>query len=274
MINEKGLRGRGKLISIMNCNNFNIQGLTIEESPCWTIHYVFSKNVTCHDLNILSTAHNGDGIDPDSSLDSYIFNCTFSTNDDCIAIKSGKNPEGNKVNIPCENIYISDCSFLEGHSLAIGSEVSGGVKNVCISNCKLGDLRFGLQIKTTDKRGGYVKNVDVSNCDLNQIKIVTSVKYNNDGEAAPDFTLLSDFSFRNINMANSKRQDIIVVEGFKNGSDNLNNVKFKDIRVPIKSVISISNASNISIQDITSVSGQTPDYIIEDCTINNLKILQ
>jgi len=274
MINEKGLRGRGKLISIMNCNNFNIQGLTLEESPCWTIHYVFSKNVTCHDLNILSTTHNGDGIDPDSSLNSYIFNCTFSTNDDCIAIKSGKNPEGNKVNIPCENIYISDCIFLEGHSLAIGSEVSGGIKNVYISNCKLGDLRFGLQIKTTDKRGGYVKNVDVSNCDLNQIKIVTSVNYNNDGEAAPDFTVLSDLSFRNINMINSKRKDIIVVEGFKNGSDNLKNVKFVDVRVPIKSVISMSNASNISIKDITSVYGQSPEYLIKNCTINNLEIHQ
>ena len=170
---------------IMNCQNLDIQGLAVENPPCWTIHYTYCQNVNCHDLNIYSNTANGDGIDPDSSVDSEIFNCTFSTGDDCIAIKSGKNPEGNVVNKPTENIRITNCSFPRGHSLAIGSEMSGGVKNVYIRDCELGKLFYGLQIKGSKERGGYVENVVAKDCDLQQIKIVTSFNYNNDGAAAP-----------------------------------------------------------------------------------------
>ncbi|WP_158639479.1 glycosyl hydrolase family 28 protein [Arachidicoccus ginsenosidivorans] len=90
MQNKSGIRSRGRLILLMNCKNVDLQGLTIQNSPCWTIQYVYCEGVSLHGLDIKSTAHNGDGIDPDSSDDSFIFNCCFSTGDDCIAIKSGK----------------------------------------------------------------------------------------------------------------------------------------------------------------------------------------
>ena len=86
MTAAKGIRSRGRLICLMNCMNVDIQGLTVEKAPCWTIHYTFCQNVSIHDLKISSTASNGDGIDPDFSVDSYIFNCSLSTGDDCIAI--------------------------------------------------------------------------------------------------------------------------------------------------------------------------------------------
>lgn len=90
MIEHAGERNMSRLICVMNGENITIEGVTIEESPCWTVHYIYCKNILCYDLTINSSVIRGDGIDPDSSSDCYIYNCTFSNGDDCIAIKSGK----------------------------------------------------------------------------------------------------------------------------------------------------------------------------------------
>ena len=267
--NANGARGRGRLICLMNCENVNIQGLSIEEPPCWTIHYTYSKNVTCNGLNIntlTSKTPNGDGIDPDSSINSYIFNCTFSTYDDCIAIKSGKNPQGNKVGKPCENVYISNCNFIAGHSLAIGSEISGGIKNVQVTDCELGNLWFGLQVKTTVKRGGYVEDLLVKDCNLQLIKVVTSLPYNNDGESAPTLTKLNNFEFVNLNMTNGKiDKPIIYLEGFSDTVNYAKNIKFKNILLPINSKVTIRNAQNVFFENVQTKEGKKPVYEIIEC---------
>ncbi|MEI8272555.1 MAG: glycoside hydrolase family 28 protein [Paludibacter sp.] len=270
MIEANGIRSRGRLICLMNCENVNIQGLTIEESPCWTIHYTYSKNVTCNGLNIISTAPNGDGIDPDSSLNSYIFNCTFSNGDDCIAIKSGKNPEGNKVAIPCENVYISNCNFKVGHGLSIGSEISGGINNVQVTDCELGNLMNGLQIKTTEKRGGFIENVLVQDCNVQKITMFTSLPYNNDGDSAPTLTRLKNFEFANLNMtkANTKKP-VIYLKGFGDTANYAKNIKFKNIQLPADSKIFIQHAENVLFENVQTVDDKKPIYEIIEC--NDLK---
>ena len=266
MIEANGIRSRGRLICLMNCENVNIQGLTIEESPCWTIHYTYSKNVTCNGLNIFSTAPNGDGIDPDSSLNSYIFNCTFSNGDDCIAIKSGKNPEGNKVAIPCENVYISNCNFKIGHGLSIGSEISGGINNVQVTDCELGNLMNGLQIKTTEKRGGFIENVLVKDCNLQNITMFTSLPYNNDGESAPTLTRLKNFEFANLNMTNANtKKPVIYLKGFGDTANYAKNIKFKNIQLPTDSKIFIQHAENVLFENVQTVDGKKPVYEIIEC---------
>jgi len=266
--NANGLRGRGRLICLMNCENVNIQGLTIEESPCWTIHYAYSKNVTCNGLTIntlMSKTPNGDGIDPDSSINSYIFNCSFSTYDDCIAIKSGKNPEGNKVGKPCENVYITNCNFIEGHSLAIGSEISGGIRNVQVVDCKLGNLWFGLQVKTTHERGGYVENVLVKDCNLQLIKVVTSLPYNNDGESASTLTMLRNFEFMNLNLTNAKTdKPVISLEGFSDTVNYAKNIRFRNIKLPVNSKVFIKHAKDVIFENIETVNGQKPVYEVSE----------
>ena len=148
MIKASGIRSRGRLVCLMNCQNISLSDLTITEPPCWTIHYIYSNNVTCQNLNIITVnIRNGDGIDPDSSTDAYIFNCTFDTGDDCIAIKSGKNPEGFFVAKPTKNVRITYCDFKRGHGISIGSEMSGGVSDVLVQDCKAGKLLHGMQIK-------------------------------------------------------------------------------------------------------------------------------
>lgn len=266
----KGRRSRGRLICLMNCSNVDIQGLTIEETPCWTIHYTYCRNVSCHDLKISSNASNGDGIDPDSSVDSYIFNCSFSTGDDCIAIKSGKNPEGNIVNIPTENVWITNCDFVRGHSVAIGSEMSGGVRNIFVRDCKLGNLYYGLQIKGSKERGGYVENVEVKDCDLQQIKVVTSFNYNNDGEPAKEMPRFRNFRFSELNMTKAgTKEPVVYIEGFNNPEHYTRNISLKNIVLPENSKVYLKNCNSVSFENVLTSSGGKPEFTV--ITSENIK---
>ncbi|WP_170113669.1 glycoside hydrolase family 28 protein [Mucilaginibacter yixingensis] len=270
MIDKAGLRGRGRLFCLMNCKNVELQGLNIENSPCWTIHYIYSKGVNCHDLNIVSTAHNGDGLDPDSSDDSFIFNCTFSTGDDCIAIKSGKNPEGYIIGKPTCNVRITDCDFAKGHGISIGSEMSGGVSGVLVRDCKAGPLLHGMQIKGTKDRGGYVKDVTVMDCALQQITIFSAVNYNNDGAAAPVLPTFENFSFSNIDLTGALiKEPVIDINGFNDPQHKLRNVVFQKINLPEDAAVKITDADNVSFQNVKTVSGKAPKYLAENSVIRH-----
>ncbi|QJD95243.1 glycoside hydrolase family 28 protein [Mucilaginibacter robiniae] len=265
MIEKNGIRSRGRLICLMNCHNVEIQGLQIQDSPCWTIHYIYSKGVTCHDLNIVSTARNGDGLDPDSSDDSYILNCTFSTGDDCIAIKSGKNPEGNVIGKPTRNVRIMDCDFTKGHGISIGSEMSGGVSNVLVQDCHAGALLHGLQIKGTKERGGYVKNITVTDCQLLQITVFSAVNYNNDGAPAPEAPTFENFIFRNIDLSKAVvKEPVIDINGFTDPGHQLRNVTFTNITVPENAKVKINNAEQVKFTDVKSATGNKPQYVVNN----------
>ena len=250
----------------MNCQNVSLSDLTITEPPCWTIHYIYSNNVTCQNLNIITVnIRNGDGIDPDSSTDAYIFNCTFDTGDDCIAIKSGKNPEGFFVAKPTKNVRITDCDFKRGHGISIGSEMSGGVSDVLVQDCKAGKLLHGMQIKGTKDRGGYVKNVTVTDCQLLQITIFSAVNYNNDGEAAPQIPTFENFVFRNIDMSMaSDAGTTININGFKDPAHRLRNVTFTNVTVPEQSKVVVNDAEKIKFTEVKSAAGAKPQYMVNN----------
>ncbi len=262
MIDKKGMRGRGRLILLMNCQDVNIQGLTIEGSPCWTIHYIYSDNISLHGLTIKSNVTNGDGIDPDSSTDSYIFNCSFSTGDDCIAIKSGKNPEGYYIAKPTENVWISNCHFIRGHGISIGSEMSGGVRNVLVRDCVAGNLLKGMQVKGTKDRGGFVENLKVEDCDLRKITVYSSVGYNNDGEPAPVMPYYKNFVFSNIDMSKAEEDDVIIVQGFSKKSHYTQHVVFENITLPENAEISLDHCRDFIFKNVRTVDNKEPVYHI------------
>lgn len=267
MIKANGYRSRGRLICLMNCQDVSISDVTLTNPPAWTLHYIYSNNISCHDLNIVTYGiMNGDGIDPDSSTDSYIFNCTFDTGDDCIAIKSGKNPEGYYIAKPTTNVRITNCDFVRGHGISIGSEISGGVNNVLVQDCKAGALYHGMQIKATKERGGYVKNVTVSNCELLQITVFSALNYNNDGEAAPEPPTFENFVFKNIDLsAASVKEPVIYLNGFQDSNHRLRNVTFENIRVPENAKVVINDAEKIKFSNVRSAHGVKPQYVVNNC---------
>ena len=197
-IELKAWRTRGRLLHIANAQNVVTYGLEMGMGPAWNIHAIYSDSVVTANCYIHSEeVNNGDGWDPDSSTNCTLFHCKFKTRDDIVAIKSGKNPEGNIINRPSKHIRVFDCVSLAGHGLAIGSEMSGGIEDVCVWDCDIVQSLCGLEIKATKKRGGYVKNVRMYHCQC-PIIAVHSVNYNDDAEAAETLPVFEDFYFEDV----------------------------------------------------------------------------
>ncbi|WP_231425143.1 glycoside hydrolase family 28 protein [Pedobacter sp. Leaf250] len=177
---------RPQFIQFNRCENVLLEGLTITNSPFWTIHPYLSKNVVIRKLKVYAHGHNNDGVDPEMSQNVLIEDCIFDQGDDAIAIKSGRNPEGWRLKTPSKNIVIRNCLVKNGHQLlALGSELSGGIENVLIENCEVKEgakLNHLIFIKTNERMGGFVKNIYAKNIqagkiDLGILGIETNVLY-------------------------------------------------------------------------------------------------
>ncbi len=157
---------RPRLISFSDCNNVLIEGITAINSPSWTINPVHCQNVTIRAITVINPADspNTDGINPDSCRLVRISDCFVSVGDDCIALKSGTEHEQPERCAPCRDITITNCTLERGHGgVVIGSEMSGGVKNVVISNCVFIGTDRGIRIKSRRGRGGTVEDIRVAN---------------------------------------------------------------------------------------------------------------
>jgi len=157
---------RPRLIGFSDCTNVLIEGITAINSPSWTINPVHCQNVTIHAVTVINPADspNTDGINPDSCRLVRISDCYVSVGDDCITIKSGTEHEQPDRYAPCRDITITNCTLERGHGgVVIGSEMSGGVKNVAISNCIFIGTDRGIRIKSRRGRGGVIEDIRISN---------------------------------------------------------------------------------------------------------------
>jgi polygalacturonase len=155
---------RPKLVTFEACRNIKIEGITLVNSPSWTVHPIRCKNVKLNGLTIINPkdSPNTDGINPESCQNVHISNCHINVGDDCIAIKSGT--EEAQARIPCENIVITNCTMIHGHGgVVIGSEMSGDIRHVTISNCVFEGTDRGIRFKSRRGRGGVVEDIRVSN---------------------------------------------------------------------------------------------------------------
>lgn len=157
---------RPRLISFSDCSNVLIQGVTATNSPAWTINPVRCENVTVDKVTIVNPADspNTDGINPDSCRNVHISNCHVDVGDDCITIKSGIETELPDKRAPCENITVTNCTMVHGHGgVVIGSEMSGDVRQVVISNCVFVGTDRGIRMKSRRGRGGVIEDIRVTN---------------------------------------------------------------------------------------------------------------
>ncbi|MBN2424952.1 MAG: glycoside hydrolase family 28 protein [Calditrichaceae bacterium] len=163
---------RTNFIQFYKCKNILIDSVTIKRSPMWVVHPVLSENVTIQNIRVISHGPNNDGCNPESSRNVLIKNCYFDTGDDCIAIKSGRNADGRRINVPSENIVVQNCTMKDGHGgVVIGSEVSGNIRNIYIEDCLMDspNLDRALRIKTNSMRGGIVENIYMRNCIIGEV---------------------------------------------------------------------------------------------------------
>ena len=164
---------RVNFIQFYKCKNLLIEGITIKRSPMWEIHPVLCENVTVHKIRVISHGPNNDGCNPESSKNVLIKECYFDTGDDCIAIKSGRNADGRRINVPSENIVVQKCTMKDGHGgVVIGSEMTGGCRNVFIEDCMMDspNLERALRIKTNTLRGGTVENIYMRDVTVGEVR--------------------------------------------------------------------------------------------------------
>jgi unsaturated rhamnogalacturonyl hydrolase len=169
----KGEYLRPSFIQPYRSRNILIEGIKIINSPMWEIHPVLSSNVTVRKVQISTHGPNNDGCDPESSRDVLIEDCIFDTGDDCIAIKSGRDNDGRRVNVPSENIIVRNSTMKDGHGgVVMGSECSGGIRNVFVENCHMDspNLERALRFKSNARRGGFAENVFMRNVEVGQVK--------------------------------------------------------------------------------------------------------
>jgi polygalacturonase len=182
---------RPQFIQPYRCSNVLIEGVTILNSPMWEIHLALCTNVTVRGVTVNSHGPNNDGCNPESCRDVLIENCRFDTGDDCIAIKSGRNRDGRRVNVPSENILVAGCEMKDGHGgVTVGSEVSGSVRNVYAENCRMDSphLDRALRLKTNAVRGGVIENVFMRNVTIGQVAdAVLHVDFHYEEGARGDF---------------------------------------------------------------------------------------
>lgn len=163
---------RPVLVSIVNCENVLLDGPVFQNSPCWTIHPALCTNLIVNDITVRCPwyAQNGDGIDIESCDRVLLTNSSFDVGDDGICIKSGKNEEGRKRGVPCSNVIVDNCTVFHGHGgFVVGSEMSGGVKNISVSNCRFSGTDVGLRFKSTRGRGGVVEGIYIKDITMNDI---------------------------------------------------------------------------------------------------------
>ncbi|MBK8946313.1 MAG: glycoside hydrolase family 28 protein [Ignavibacteriae bacterium] len=256
---EQRIFGEGKylrpnFLQTINCKDILIENVTFLDSPMWFLNPVLSENITVRGITVKGKGPNNDGLDPESCKNVLIENCDFDTGDDCIAIKSGRNNDGRRINIPSENIVIRNCKMKDGHGgIVIGSEISGGCKNIFVENCKMDspNLERALRLKTNKFRGGIIENIFMKDCTIGEVfeaVVKLNLKYDEKTESGDiHFPIVKNIFIENINSKKSKYAfyfdglEQSQIENIYIKNSNLNGVSEKSI---------LNNVKNISMENV------------------------
>jgi DNA sulfur modification protein DndE len=285
---------RPNMIRIFQCKNILIEGVTFENSPAWTTHFNASEHITIRNLTVKNPwfGTNTDALDLESCKNAVVEDCHFDTGDDGICIKSGRDAEGRQKGLPTKDVIVRNCIVYHSHGgFVVGSEMSGGVNNMFVSNCTFIGSDIGLRFKTTRGRGGMVENIYVNNINMKEIAaeailfdmyymakdpVVLAgekteppvVEMKPVDESTPQF---QNFYFRNITCNGAAKG--IFVRGIP--EMHVKNVLIENAVLQADDGIDIQEASNITLNNITMLSKNTKPvaYILnsDKITINNLK---
>ncbi|MDE7347188.1 MAG: glycoside hydrolase family 28 protein [Muribaculaceae bacterium] len=250
---------RPQMVNFNQCDRVLIEGLTFLRSPFWVLHPLLSSNVIVRGVTVNNDGPNGDGCDPESCNGVLIENCYFNTGDDCIAIKSGRNNDGRLWDRPTENIIIRNCEMRNGHGgVVLGSEISGGCRNLYAENCKMDSptLDRVIRIKTNSCRGGIIENINARNIKVGQCAEAV-LKINLD--YSPDEICCRGYlpTVRNVNIENiscGKSQYGVMIIGL----DTCTNV----------SDINVIDCQFNNVADGNYIIGGTKDINFKDLKIN------
>jgi DNA sulfur modification protein DndE len=163
---------RPNMVNFVRCKRVLLEGVTFQNSPAWCLHPMLTQHLTLRNVIVRNpwNAQNGDGVDIESCRYVLIENSSFDVGDDGICIKSGRDEEGRKRGVPTEDVIVRHCTVFHGHGgFVVGSEMSGGARNIFVSDCNFLGTDVGLRFKTTRGRGGIVEKIYIDNIRMNNI---------------------------------------------------------------------------------------------------------
>jgi polygalacturonase len=248
---------RPVIIEPINCIDVRLEGFATEHKSMWSIHPTYCVNVTAKNLVIRTTGGNGDGIDVDSCKNVRIESCDIDTGDDCIAIKSGRGMEGYRLARPTENVLISHCTLGDNifACIGIGSETSGGIRNVRIEHCKFTHAKtFAIYIKSNNGRGAFIEDIaardlDVATTPGGFLRLNLTDSGIKDAEPVTGdegIPSAKNFSFKNVKVNCGTLVDAVQTSPVKP----VNGFSLADITGTCKKAIALANMTNAVLHDI------------------------
>ncbi len=253
---------RPQFLQAIDCRNLLVEGVTLVDGPMWTVHPVYCENVVVRGITVRSEGPNTDGLNPDSCRNVLIEGCAFHTGDDCIAINSGMNEDGWRVNRPCENVVIRDCTMSEGHgAVAIGSGMSGGVRNVYAHDCQVTGGDQGIRLKSMRGRGGTVENIRFENfhmAGLRQEAIVLNMFY---GSSTAPSRSDAPPAFRNIHIRAVRCSSAgVAVAMYGLPEQPIEDVVLEDLRLNAVEGIFCCDVDDLTLGNVSGVVGNEPVF--------------
>ena len=251
------------VIETIECGNVRVEGLTLKSSRIWTLHPAYCRDVRISGVTFETAGANSDGIDPDSCQRVLIDGCTFTTGDDNIAIKSGKGQEGVRIGRPSEDIVITNCTFIKGYtSIAIGSELSGGIRRVRIAHCTFQNGRAALQLKSRSGRAGYVEDVTAEDLVVGPepvLEIDSNYGYNPDPQGVPGIPGITRFSDIRISDVKVTSKNLVNIVG--SSEKPVEGIQISGVTGTCKQESVIRNARNVTLTDIHLDGISGPPYL-------------
>jgi DNA sulfur modification protein DndE len=267
---------RPNMLSLNSCSNVLIEGITLQNSPAWTMHPLLCEHIAIRNVTVKNAwyAQNSDAIDLESCKNGILEGCNFDTGDDGITIKSGRDEQGRKRGVPTENFIIKNNIVYHAHGgFVIGSEMSGGVRNLYVSDCTFMGSDVGLRFKTARGRGGLVENIFVSNINMTNIpgeaiifdmyyaakdpvpangseNILPVIKAEPLNDATPQF---SGFYIKNIVCKGA--ETAILIRGLP--EMNIRNINIENAYIESNKGIVCIEAENINLKNITVLANAT-----------------
>lgn len=266
---------RPSFINPVKCTNVFIEGITVLYGPMWTVNPVYCENVVVRKVTVRTEGDyghtpNGDGINPDSCKNVLIEYCDMDTGDDCFTIKSGRAEDGLRVGRPCENIVIRHCQGRQGHGgVVIGSETSGGIRNVFIHDCTFNGTDRGLRFKTARGRGAIIENIWAQDIRMGRIVkeaiIVNTLRYTDRYPAHPLTNRTP--TYRNLNFLNITceyaQKAAIRIIGLPEKP--MSGLRFENIRMKGSAGVQVQDACNIQFNNMQIATDQGPVYQFDEC---------
>ena len=275
---------RPVMIGLKNCENVLLEDCLFQNSPCWNIHPLMCKNVIINNITVRNPwySQNGDGLDVDSCEDVLVINSSFDVGDDAICIKSGKNEDGRRRARPCRNLIVDNCIVFHGHGgFVVGSEMSGGVQNISVTDCRFLGTDVGLRFKSCRGRGGVVENIFIEDIVMMNIPtepLLFDLHYGGKSavEAAADGAMAYDVEYVPADETTPQFKDIyikdIVCSGaaramYFNGipEKNIENIVVEDCKIVSDKGADLRYSTGVVLRNVDITQAEGSGYSIANC---------